>query len=125
MTLYSDENNIDYKFLFYDNSSQRILPVDVELEFVAGNVVGSASEPIELKAGRVFISVNGQGKVSFDVLTKNWDLAETIRFTVTDAFTDENKSSYNDISVMIDNDLPVLSISSWTCLLYTSDAADE
>ena len=41
------------------------------------------------------------------------DLAETIRFTVTDAFTDENKSSYNDISVMIDNDL-VLSISSWT-----------
>ena len=36
----------------------------------------------------------------------------TIRFTVTDAFTDENKSSYNDISVMIDNDLPVLSISS-------------
>ena len=114
MTLYSDENNIDYKFLFYDNSSQRILPVDVELEFVAGNVVGSASEPIELKAGRVFISVNGQGKVSFDILTTNWDLAETIRFTVTDAFTDENKSSYNDISVMIDNDLPVLSISSWT-----------
>ena len=114
MTLYSDENNIDYKFLFYDNSSQRILPVDVELEFVAGNVVGSASEPIELKAGRVFISVNGQGKVSFDVLTTNWDLAETIRFTVTDAFTDENKSSYNDISVMIDNDLPVLSVSSWT-----------
>ena len=114
MTLYSDENNIDYKFLFYDNSSQRILPVDVELEFVAGNVVGSASEPIELKAGRVFISVNGQGKVSFDILTTNWDLAETIRFTVTDAFTDENKSSYNDISVMIDNDLPVLSISSWS-----------
>ena len=114
MTLYSDENNIDYKFLFYDNSSQRILPVDVELEFVAGNVVGSASEPIELKAGRVFISVNGQGKVSFDILTTNWDLAETIRFTVTDAFTNENKSSYNDISVMIDNDLPVLSISSWS-----------
>ena len=114
MTLYSDENNIDYKFLFYDNSSQRILPVYVELEFVAGNVVGSASEPIALKAGRVFISVNGQGKASFDILTTNWDLAETIRFTVTDAFTDENKSSYNDISVMIDNDLPVLSISSWT-----------
>ena len=44
---------------------REILPVDVELEFVAGNVVGSASEPIELKAGRVFISVNGQGKGIF------------------------------------------------------------
>ena len=114
MTLYSDENNIDYKFVFYDNSCQRILPVDIELEFVAGNVVGSASEPIELNAGRVFISVDGQGKVSFDILTDDWDLAETVRFTVTDAFTDENKSSYNDISIMIENDLPVLSISSWT-----------
>ena len=88
------------------------MPVDIQIEFVDGSGIGSASEPVELKAGMILISLNGEGQGSFDILATNWDIAETVRFTVTDSFTDANNSSYNDISIMIENDLPLLTISS-------------
>mgnify|MGYP007000365849 len=70
-------------------------------------------DPLEIKAGRILISLSDEGLVSIEILQTNWDIAETVRFTVTDASTENNLTSFNDISIMIENDLPAISVDSW------------
>tara|TARA_B110000008_G_scaffold142612_2_gene144267 strand:- start:1226 stop:10687 length:9462 start_codon:yes stop_codon:yes gene_type:complete len=113
MDLFSSENIVDITFWFYDDNSERIIAVDKDLVFRDGTVSGEATNPIELKAGRILISLSDQGVVTIDILQTNWDLPETVRFTVADASTEDELSSFNDISIMIENDIPALSISSW------------
>ena len=113
MDLFSSENIVDITFWFYDDNSERIFAVDKDLVFRDGTVSGEATNPIELKAGRILISLSDQGVVTIDILQTNWDLPETVRFTVADASTEDELSSFNDISIMIENDIPALSISSW------------
>ncbi|MFL3013265.1 MAG: tandem-95 repeat protein [Candidatus Neomarinimicrobiota bacterium] len=113
MDLFSNEDNVNVKFWFYDNSSERVLAVDQTLVFSNGSVVGDAVDPLEIKAGRILISLSDEGLVSIEILQTNWDIAETVRFTVTDASTENNLTSFNDISIMIENDLPAISVDSW------------
>ena len=113
MDLFSNEDNVNVKFWFYDNNSERVLAVDQTLVFSNGSVVGDAVDPLEIKAGRILISLSDEGLVSIEILQTNWDIAETVRFTVTDAFTENNLTSFNDISIMIENDLPAISVDSW------------
>ena len=99
MDLFSNEDNVNVKFWFYDNNSERVLAVDQTLVFSNGSVVGDAVDPLEIKAGRILISLSDEGLVSIEILQTNWDIAETVRFTVTDASTENNLTSFNDISL--------------------------
>ena len=110
MFLFSNENNFEFRFLFYDNNSQRILPVNERHTFVSQSQIGSLTQPLQLKAGRIIIDINPQNLASIDILSKNWEYPEIIRFRVSDVGTVNSLSSSKNITLMIDNDLPQLTL---------------
>ena len=110
MFLFSNENNFEFRFLFYDNNSQRILPVNETYTFISQSQIGSLTQPLQLKAGRVIIDINQQNLVSIDILSKNWEYPEIIRFRASDIGTVNSLSSSKNITLMIDNDLPQLTL---------------
>ena len=110
MSLFSNENNFEFRFLFYDNNSQRILPVNESHMFVSQSQIGSPTQPLQLKAGRIIIDISSQNLASIDILSKNWEYPEIIRFRVSDIGTVNSLNSSKNITLMIDNDLPQLTL---------------
>ena len=110
MFLFSNENNFEFRFLFYDNHSQRILPVNERHTFVSQSQIGSLTQPLQLKAGRIIIDISLQNLASIDILSKNWEYPEIIRFRASDIGTVNSLNSSKDITLMIDNDLPQLTL---------------
>ena len=56
------------------------------------------------------IDINPQNLASIDILSKNWEYPEIIRFRVSDVGTVNSLSSSKNITLMIDNDLPQLTL---------------
>tara|TARA_B100001109_G_scaffold183136_1_gene150154 strand:- start:56 stop:3061 length:3006 start_codon:yes stop_codon:yes gene_type:complete len=110
MSLFSNENNFEFRFLFYDNNSQRILPVNESHMFVSQSQIGSPTQPLQLKAGRIIIDISLQNLASIDIISKNWEYPEIIRFRASDIGTVNSLNSSKDITLMIDNDLPQLTL---------------
>ena len=86
----------------------------MNVEFYNGLNLGSPLEPQRLRAGPFFIDIDEQGIVTTDILQKHWEYPETIRFTVADLNTNNNYSFFYDVSYMIDNRTPELTLSDRT-----------
>ena len=114
LTIYSNELNPDINLYFYDSDAQRALLVDMDLSFINGQQLGSPLDPYLLRAGPFFLDISQTGVLSFEILQKHWEFAESIRLTVMDKNTDNNYSYFYDVSFMIENRTPSLVLENQT-----------
>ena len=110
LTIYSNSLDPRISLFFYDQVSLRILPVDLKPDFISGSQIGNASSPYELHAGFMLLTISNEGELDLEINRKNWEYEENIRFTVRDSGTDNNYSYFQDVSFIIDNDSPVLTL---------------
>ena len=110
LTIYSNSPGEEIKLLFYDAEHQRILKGSEGLIFNVNETNGSPDEPYEIFVGPIFSSINSTNQIIFQTIDPIWEYPENLRITARDQGTINEYSTSSDLSIMIDNDYPTISL---------------
>ena len=110
LTIYSNQNNVNIDFLFYDTHHSRVLPVLESLEFYSNTQEGSPDEPMDIHSGFTTTTIDQNLLLSFETIESIWQYPEILRLSVQDQGTDSLYLFSQEISLMVENDYPVISI---------------
>ena len=101
LTVYSNQNNDDLVFKFYDSQNNRILPVNYQTQFVANNSMGSPQSPVELRAGQILVDIYDSNTMDFTIVDPLWSGVEIIDIIVNDVGTLNNFSAQTQITLTV------------------------
>jgi len=101
LNIYSNYNDENIQFKFYDGSFQQIMPVDQEFLFNADQVLGYPLDPVILSAAFISIDIDQQNSASFTIEDYNWLGSENVRFTVTDLGTMNHLSDFDLVNLSV------------------------
>lgn len=101
LTIYANTNGETIHFEFYDADAGLIVPAAETLLFSADANSGTPLNPFGIHAGFVFVTLNPQHLVYFEIVDNTWIGTESVRFTVTDQGTIDPFSAFADMSLTV------------------------
>lgn len=87
LTVYANQNGEAITLRYFDPESERELPVENRITFIQNSSLGSPSQPVQMRAGNIIVSLSPQNTASFTVPDQSWQGSESVVFHVQDANT--------------------------------------
>jgi len=102
LTIYSNSDEDEISFKFYDQNFQQILPIQELVSFTSNQILGTPLEPFQFSAGFLEIDII-ENIASINILDEFWTGSESVSFTVTDAETINQLSDSDEVIFTINS----------------------
>jgi len=87
LTIYSNENDEEISFRFYDDGHCQNLPTDTKINFQTNASYGAPDNPILIQAGHYIIHIDNDSIVTIEIIDAEWAGNERITFIAQDQNT--------------------------------------